>query len=101
MVNPILGIDISKKAFDVALLRGDKDRTTLLPLSVRDELKVHLQRVKHLFERDVAEGTDNVWLPALWRRNIRMPRNRGSGNICFPPNRSPAIRKAEKFAVIT
>lgn len=56
-------IDFSNGYITVHAGKGDKDRTTLLPLSVRDELKVHLQRVKHLFERDVAEGTANVWLP--------------------------------------
>jgi len=56
-------IDFGNGYITVRAGKGDKDRTTLLPLSVRDELKAHLQRVKHLFERDVAEGTANVWLP--------------------------------------
>ncbi|HIP06431.1 MAG TPA: integron integrase [Mariprofundaceae bacterium] len=43
--------------------KGDKDRTTLLPKSIYNELKLHLQKVRRGFERDLEEGTANVWLP--------------------------------------
>lgn len=69
-------IDFGNGYITVRAGKGDKDRTTLLPLSVRDELKVHLQRVKHLFERDVAEGTANVWLPsALAKKYPNAPKS--------------------------
>jgi len=43
--------------------KGGSDRVTLLPASVVDELKEHLLKVKSMFEKDVAEGTANVYLP--------------------------------------
>ncbi|MDQ6972932.1 MAG: integron integrase, partial [Mariprofundaceae bacterium] len=56
-------IDFGNGYITIRSGKGDKDRTTLLPQSVRDELAKHLERVKHLFDRDVSEGVVNVWLP--------------------------------------
>ncbi|OIO66716.1 MAG: integron integrase [Zetaproteobacteria bacterium CG_4_9_14_3_um_filter_49_83] len=56
-------IDFGNGYITIRTGKGDKDRTTLLPQSIRGELADHLERVKHQFERDVAEGTANVWLP--------------------------------------
>jgi integron integrase len=49
--------------------KGDKDRVTVLPEVLRDELRAHLQRVKLLHEQDLAEGFGRVFLPhALARK---------------------------------
>ncbi|MDQ6998023.1 MAG: integron integrase [Mariprofundus sp.] len=69
-------IDFGNGYIMVRAGKGDKDRSTLLPQSVRDELEQHLQRVKHLFERDLAEGTANVWLPgALAKKYPNAPKS--------------------------
>jgi integron integrase len=43
--------------------KGDKDRITMLPLSLRAPLGEHLQRVRHLYNEDRADGVAGVWLP--------------------------------------
>lgn len=43
--------------------KGDRDRMTMLPESLRAELQAHLRRVRELHERDVAQGLGEVWLP--------------------------------------
>src|SRR5882724_11839172 len=43
--------------------KGDKDRVTMLPESLKEELKAHLHRVRELHERDVRAGFGEVWLP--------------------------------------
>jgi integrase len=49
--------------------KGDKDRLTPLPEGLKAELKTHLERVKLLHEKDLAEGFGRVWLPhALARK---------------------------------
>lgn len=69
-------IDFGNGYITVRAGKGDKDRTTLLPQSVRGELANHLERVKHLFERDIAEGTANVWLPsALAKKYPNAPKS--------------------------
>ena len=53
--------------FDNELLRvrgkGDKDRTTLLPQSVRDGLRAHLARVRTLYDQDRGASVAGVHLP--------------------------------------
>jgi len=56
-------IDFDNGFLTIHAGKGDKDRTTLLPVSVRDELKTHLQSVRLLFEKDLQEDNANVWLP--------------------------------------
>jgi len=54
--------------------KGDKDRTTLLAQSVRDDLQTHLRKVRHMFEQDLQDGHANVWLPgALARKYPHAP----------------------------
>ncbi|HMA89779.1 MAG TPA: integron integrase [Burkholderiales bacterium] len=54
--------------------KGGKDRVTMLPQSVIEPLRMHLQRVKALHERDVASGHGDVELPdAIARKYPRAP----------------------------
>jgi integron integrase len=49
--------------------KGDKDRVTVLPEALRQDLEMHLKRVKLLHEQDLAEGFGTVFLPhALARK---------------------------------
>jgi integron integrase len=49
--------------------KGDKDRMTIFPEVLKAELQKHLERVKLLHEKDLAEGFGRVWLPhALGRK---------------------------------
>ena len=43
--------------------KGQKDRVTILPASLKVELEEHLRRVKLLRERDLAAGFGDVYLP--------------------------------------
>jgi len=50
--------------------KGDKDRITMLPQSIKAELRRHLGRVKGLHERDVAAGGGVVELPTAVARKF-------------------------------
>jgi integrase len=66
-------IDFEYRQITVRDGKGGKDRVTMLPTSVIEPLKVHIQRVKTLHERDVAEGYGDVELPdALDRKYPRL-----------------------------
>jgi len=56
-------IDFDNGYLTIRAGKGDKDRTTLLPVSVREALQIHLQRVRSMFETDLQAGHANVWLP--------------------------------------
>jgi integron integrase len=43
--------------------KGDKDRIVMLPASLREPLRLHLARVRVLWESDRAVGLPGVWMP--------------------------------------
>jgi integron integrase len=62
-------IDFERGRIIVREGKGGKDRVTVLPEKQKVELEQHLQRVKLLHEKDLAEGFGCVWLPhALARK---------------------------------
>lgn len=55
--------------------KGGKDRRTMLPDSVRGQLKEHLSRVKMIHEKDLEEGYGSVYLPnALEKKYPNAPK---------------------------
>jgi len=62
-------IDMDLNTLTVRSGKGDKDRTTILPATVKDQLKNHLFEVKSLHESDLSRGYGEVHLPdALSRK---------------------------------
>ena len=51
--------------------KGQKDRVTMLPEIVGDELKRHLEKVKRIHETDLAAGFGAVYLPYALERKYR------------------------------
>jgi integron integrase len=49
--------------------KGQKDRVTVLPATVREALKQQLERAKTIHEHDLAEGFGDVYLPDALDRN--------------------------------
>lgn len=43
--------------------KGDKDRRTVLPESLKDDLRVHLHQIRNLFEKDRKDGIAGVYMP--------------------------------------
>ena len=71
-------VDFARGQVMVREGKGNKDRATMLPEVLREELKVHLQRVRGLHEKDLAAGLGAVWLPkALAVKSPQAPREWG------------------------
>jgi len=47
--------------------KGDKDRVTMLPESLKESLRAQLHRARELHEQDLAAGFGEVWLPGALR----------------------------------
>jgi len=45
--------------------KGQKDRRTMLPISLKEPLKKHLDKVKVLHQEDLREGFGKVYLPSI------------------------------------
>ena len=93
--------------FDAGLLvvrsgKGDKDRATLLPASLHDELRAHLEKVRQWHEADLANGYGEAPLPnALARKYPKAGREWGWQYV-FPADKvavDPADGKARRYHV--
>jgi len=68
-------IDFSGNEILVRDGKGSKDRITMLPNSVKSDLKAHLEKVRLTHSRDIEEGFGDVALPdALVRKYINAPK---------------------------
>jgi len=71
-------VDFASDLIFVRGSKGDKDRTTILPQTVKEILKLHLDEVKKLHDKDLAEGHGEVYLPdALERKYPTAPKEWG------------------------
>jgi integron integrase len=61
-------IDLTVNQITVRSGKGDKDRRTMLPLSVKDALHKHLEWVRARYKRDLESGFDGVSLPYALER---------------------------------
>jgi len=69
-------VDFDRREITVRDGKGGRDRRTMLPERLIEPLKTHLERVKSLHERDLAEGFGDVYLPfALARKYPRAGRS--------------------------
>jgi len=59
----VKGLDFDTNKITIRDGKGAKDRVTMLPESLKAPLKGHLERVKILHERDLADGFGRVYLP--------------------------------------
>ena len=67
--------------------KGRKDRVTILPASLKDDLTAHLARVQLLHRKDLADGAGRVWLPdALAVKYVNADREWG-WQFVFPASR--------------
>jgi integron integrase len=56
-------IDFERSCLVVRAGKENKDRQTVLPDTIKDDLHAHLEGVYEVYEKDRAEGIDGVWLP--------------------------------------
>jgi integron integrase len=74
----IKDIDFARNEIRVRAGKGDNDRVTMLPATVKDPLRQHLVRVNAQYEADIVNGYDGVSLPhALARKYPNAPKEWG------------------------
>lgn len=60
-------VDFSRGQVVVRGGKGDKDRVTILPDSLREPLTCHLDDVRKTWQKDIRSGHGQVWLPGALR----------------------------------
>jgi integron integrase len=80
-------IDFSRNCLIIRSGKGDKDRETVLPDRVIDDLKRQLHRARILYERDRRKGIAGVWIPEALERKFRNAGREWSWFWVFPSDR--------------
>jgi integron integrase len=60
-------VDFARGQIVVRAGKGDKDRVTILPKSLREPLTAHLAGVRETWQKDLRTGHGRVWLPGALR----------------------------------
>jgi site-specific recombinase XerD len=67
----IKDVDLVRGTVTVRGGKGDKDRVTVLPLSLREELMQQAERAREIWRGDREAGCAGVWLPGALARKYR------------------------------
>jgi integron integrase len=83
----IKDVDFGSNRITVRAGKGDKDRVTLLPATVKDDLARHIERVRKQHQKDVEEGAGWVELPAALARKYPNAGREWAWQWVFPATR--------------
>jgi len=67
----IKDVDLERGTVTVRQGKGDKDRMSVLPRSLRDGIAAQIERARELWEQDRADGLAGVYLPGGLARKFR------------------------------
>lgn len=74
-----------------------KDRTLPLPLKIKDELKIQVEKVKELHQRDLNDGFGSVYIPYALERKFPKAKYEPKWQYIFPMDKiSTDPRSGEK-----
>lgn len=83
----IKDIDFDSNLIFVRNSKGDKDRTSILPISIKEQLLLHFKDVKLIHENDLKNGHGEVYLPnALVQKYPRAAKDWGWQYVFPAPN---------------
>jgi integron integrase len=77
-------IDFAQQQIIVRDAKGNESRVTMLPESIAEELKIHLQSVKLLHQQDLQKGYGSVYLPFALERKYKNAKYEWIWQFVFP-----------------
>jgi integron integrase len=80
-------LDFSQNLIFVRGSKGDKDRTTILPQTVKSILEKHLDGTKKLHDKDLADGYGEVFLPDALERKYPSAAKEWGWQYVFPSSK--------------
>jgi len=86
-------VDIPRNQLTVRRGKGDRDRATMLPASVKRELAAHLAAVRDQHARDLASGAGWVELPGSLARKLPSAGREWAWQWVFPATRTYVERE--------
>lgn len=103
----LVGLRVKDLDFDAGLVvvrsgKGDKDRATLLPESLHEELHAHLEQVRQRHEADLANGYGEAPLPDALARKYPNAGREWGWQYVFPVDKvavDPADGKMRRYHI--
>ena len=89
-------IDFDSDTIFVRSGKGDNDRSTVLPRSIKEDLRNHLVSVRELHEKDLATGHGEVSLPGGLDRKYPNAGKEWSWQYVFPSDKLSVDPRDEK-----
>ncbi len=83
----IKDIDFTMNQIIIRDGKGNKDRVTMLPISLKEPLKKHLQRVGILHKDDLKEGFGKVYLPDALAKKHKNVNREWAWQYVFPASK--------------
>lgn len=80
-------IDFAAQQIIVRDGKGEIDRVTILPVSIMDELKTHLQRVRLLHKEDLSKGFGSAFLPYALEKKYKNADKKIVWQYVFPSSK--------------
>ncbi len=77
-------LDFERNEITVREGKGDKDRRTMLPESLKPELQKHLEKVRILQQKDLARGFGSVQMPSALSRKFPNADREWKWQFVFP-----------------
>ena len=90
-------IDFDYRQITVRDGKGKKDRVTMLPEIVEASLRQHLEKVKILFNQDLAEGYGEVYLPYALARKYPKANKEWGWQYVFPSKKRSVDPRSGKI----
>ncbi len=80
-------VDFERSEIVVRDGKGGKDRITMLPRSLVEPLKSHLEKVRVVHEKDLTEGFGKVYLPFALQRKYQSAASEWGWQYVFPASK--------------
>ncbi|MEJ2158534.1 MAG: integron integrase [Desulfobacteraceae bacterium] len=80
-------MEFSQNQIVIRQAKGQKDRMTMLPKTIKSPLKTHLEKVKQIHEKDLAEGYGAVYLPYALERKYQKANIMWGWQYVFPSHK--------------
>ena len=87
LVLRVKDIDFSLNTITVRQGKGDKDRVTLLPASLKERLQTQIQKALVLHQQDLADGYGEVYMPHALDRKYPLAARSPAWQYLFPSTR--------------
>lgn len=80
----VLDIDFGGNLLVVRTGKGDKDRSTILSEAVKEPLRLHIEKVKAMHDKDLSAGHGEVYLPTALERKYSRAAKEWKWQYVFP-----------------